>query len=53
MPAHRAYVSSAGPSAYTYTCTCGVRGGNYGSRRSAQNAAHTHEVNPGRLTRRG
>ncbi|MER5600540.1 hypothetical protein [Streptomyces sp. NPDC002265] len=40
---HRAYVTSAGRGSYTWACSCGRPGGNYGSRLAAQAAADKHE----------
>jgi len=46
---HRAYVSSHGRGygrySHTWTCTCGARGGDYGSRSVAEEAASKHEKN--------
>jgi len=48
-PTHRAYVSSHGRGygrySHTWTCTCGARGGDYGSRSVAEEAASKHEKN--------
>ena len=40
---HTAYVSSSGRDAYTFSCTCGARGGNWNSRPAAKAAAKRHE----------
>lgn len=53
---HRAYVSAVpqgyGRYSHTYQCTCGARGGNYGSSAGAQTAAGKHETNPTSTERR-
>lgn len=40
---HTAYVNSSGRDTYTFSCTCGARGGNWSSREAAKAAARRHE----------
>ena len=39
---HTAYVNSSGRDTYTFSCTCGARGGNWSSREAAKAAARRH-----------
>ena len=47
---HRAYVSSRGVGygryEHTVACSCGFKGGTYGSDSAARDAASRHEANP-------